>query len=385
MKILAIIGSGRMAWIMSRNAHKMGYETHCFSNVEPDYIREEVDVFHNISIFEKETIVDICKKLNVAGVVATTELTVSIAAYIAQELGTPGIEYQNSLQITDKFRNRTLCKDISEISQPAFYEVNSEEELAKIHCKYPIIVKPTGKGGKKGITVVDNKDALADAYKYAKDNSGEAPVIIEEFISGGQEYSVESLSYRGKHYVIQVTEKISSGPPHCVELGHHQPAAIPSDMRQKVEAAISKGLSAVGVDNTTCHTEIKIVDGKIYLIEFNARPGGDHIAWPLTELSTGYNIIKGAIEIATGTFSGVNLNSLKKNYAGVYFVTKQTAYLKPIFDECEKYDWLYHKNCVSDELQTLEHNDCYGTNSIMYFSREKRISLDNNTIDNKNI
>ena len=210
---------------------------------------------------------------------------------------------------------------------------------------------------------------------YAKESSDGNPIIIEEFISDGNEYSVESISYRGKHYIIQVTEKISSGPPHCVELGHHQPAAITIDMRKKIEIAVSKGLTAIGVDNSICHTEIKIKDDKIFLIEFNARPGGDHITWPLTELSTGYNMIKGAINIALDKFEKIDFSKFETNYAGVYFVTKQTSYLKQIFDTCENYEWLYQKNKVSEDLQTLEHNDCYGTNSIMYLSKKSRIEL----------
>jgi|LSQX01.1.fsa_nt_gb biotin carboxylase len=376
-KKLAIIGSGRMAWIISRNAHSMGLITHCFSNNEPDYIHDEVDVFHNISIFEKDAIVDICRAEYISGVIATTELTVSIAAYVAEKIGTPGIPYQNSLHITDKFRNRMVCLDIKEITQPAFYRISDDSELNKTDFHYPIIIKPTGKGGKKGITVVEKPEYLLSAYKYAKVNSGEEPVIIEEYIANGQEYSVESLTCKGKHYIIQVTEKISSGPPRCVELGHHQPAAISTEMRNRIESALSKGFTAIGVDNTTCHTEIKIFDDKIYLIEFNARPGGDHIAWPLTELSTGYNIIRGAINISIDCFNYVDYNKFKNYYSGVYFVTQQTAYLKPLFDVCEKYDWLYNKNKVSEQLQSLEHNDCYGTNSIIYFSKEKRINLEN--------
>ena len=187
----------------------------------------------------------------------------------------------------------------------------------------------------------------------------------------GTKQNCLSLSCKGKHYIIQVTEKISSGPPHCVELGHRQPADLSEKIRKDVEQAVSEGLAAIGVDNTTCHTEIKIIDGKIYLIEFNARPGGDHIAWPLTSLSTGFEYIKSAIKVALGEFNGIDIKSLKKNYAGVYFVTKQTEFLKPLFDVCERYDWLYHKNEVSKDLQLLEHNDCYGTNSIMYYSEVK--------------
>ena len=175
--------------------------------------------------------------------------------------------------------------------------------------------------------------------------------------------------------MIQVTEKISSGPPHCVELGHHQPAALTEEMRDNVEKAIIEGLTAIGVDNTPCHTEIKIVDEKVYLIEFNTRPGGDHIAWPLTTLSTGFNYIQGAIRIALNEFEPIDTKTLLRRYAGVYFVTSQSAHLKEAFNSCDNEPWLYEKNKVTDELVPLVHNDCYGVNSIIYYSEEGRIEL----------
>lgn len=373
---IAIIGSGRMAWLIGKNAHDMNVETHCFSNVEPEYIHETMDEFHNISIFEKETIVSICKDKGINGVIATTELTIAIAAYVARELGTPGLPYEISLVITNKYRNRESCKNLPLLLQPKYAEIIDFNDLTNRKIDFPIIVKPTSNGGKQGITVVQNHSELIEAYNLAKDKSGKNPIIIEEFLSGGKEYSVESLSCKGIHYIIQVTEKISSGPPHCVELGHSQPADLSDSTRNKVEQAVSEGLTAIGIDNTTCHTEIKIIDGKVYLIEFNARPGGDHIAWPLTSLSTGFEYIKSAIKVALKSFEGVDLKSLKKNYAGVYFVTKQTEFLKPLFDVCEQYDWLYHKNEVSKDLQLLEHNDCYGTNSIMYYSEREKPNID---------
>lgn len=365
-----------MAWIIGRNAHEMGIETYAFSNVDSAFIHESIDVFNNISIFEKDKIVEQCKEFGINGVIATTELTVPVAAYVAEKLQLPGLPYHISEVITDKYRNRVACQNVEGLCQPFFEKLYSREDLQGKDFKYPLIVKPTSKGGKQGITVVNCLDELLLAFDYAKESSHNGPVIVEEYVSGGQEYSVESLSYQGKHYIIQVTEKISSGPPHCVELGHHQPAALSTEMRKKVESVIISGLEAIGVDNSSCHTEIKIVDGDIYLIEFNCRPGGDHIAWPLTSLSTGYNYIKGAIQIAMGTFEEVDYSKFDRNYAGVYFVTQQSAYLKPIFDKCEQYDWLYHKNLVSDELLPLEHNDCYGTNSMIYLSKRGRPRID---------
>jgi biotin carboxylase len=375
MERLAIIGSGRMAWIMGKTAKEIGIETYCFSNVETPYINENVNHFVNISIFEKEEIVEICKKNHINGVIATTELTVAIASYIAEQLHTPGIPYNVSEKITDKYRNRLVCRDLEQLHQPLFYLVNNESELSRVECSYPIIVKPTCEGGKRGITVVNTVQELLTAFRFARQFSKQEPIIVEQFIAGGQEYSVESLSFNGKHYIIQVTEKISSGPPHCIELGHKQPAAISVELRNKIEYAVKEGLIAIGIDNTTCHTEIKVVNGEVYLIEFNARPGGDHIAYPLTKLSTGYNIIEGAIKISLNKFKPINTSLLDHNYAGVYFVTQQSEYLKPIFDVCENFDWLYEKNYVSEELQLLEHNDCYNTNSFMYFSRDSEPDL----------
>ncbi|MBR4349215.1 MAG: ATP-grasp domain-containing protein [Bacteroidales bacterium] len=376
MKKLAVIGSGRMAWIIGNQARKLGIITHCFSNVEPTFIHEAFDVFHNISIFEKDKIVDICKEEKIQGVLATTELTVEIAAFVAKELNTPGLQYEVARVITDKFRNRLLCKNLHLLHQPQFTVIDNREKLDALTIAFPVIVKPTSKGGKQGITVANSKAELLMAYNYAKEKSGESPVIIEGYLNGGKEYSVESLSWKGKHYIVQVTEKISSGPPHCVELGHRQPAELSDKMRKEVEEAVKEGLCAIGLDNSPCHTEIKIIEDQVYLIEFNARPGGDHIAWPLTTLSTGYEYIEGAIKIAMGEFQGLDTSKLKQYYAGVYFITKQTEYLKPLFDDCEKYPWLYQKNYVSDELQTLEHNDCYGTNSIMYYSENERPNID---------
>ena len=114
---------------------------------------------------------------------------------------------------------------------------------------------------------------------------------------------------------------------------------------------------------------------QIYLIEFNARPGGDHIAWPLVDLSTGFHYIQAAIKIACNNFTGVDYKKLKQRYAGVRFVTEQTAYLKPLFDVCEKFEWCYKKNEINEDLTCLKNNNGYNTNYFIYNS-DKPIDID---------
>ena len=110
MKKLAIIGGGVMASYFGEACHRLGYEGHYFSMIDGNVDDAKVDVFHEINIFEKEKIAEICKEIGVDGVVATTELSVPITAYVAEQLGLLGLSYDVAQVITDKYRNRECIK-----------------------------------------------------------------------------------------------------------------------------------------------------------------------------------------------------------------------------------------------------------------------------------
>lgn len=371
MDKLAIIGTGYMARIIGKRAKKLGIETHCFSIDEHSVASEVCDFFHNVNILDVDKLTEICRQIGVNGVVATTELTIWPSAVVAERMGLNGNKVNVAKEITNKFVIRDKVKNVIGLNQPRFWKITDEDNVPVIN-KYPVIVKPIAAGGKRGVTVVYEMENLKDAIKEAIELSKVKGALIEEFLDAGQEYSVESLSYNDKHYIIQVTEKDSSGAPHCVELGHHQPAILSEEMRSKVESVVKKALAAAGIENGPCHTEIKIIDNKIYLIEINGRPGGDHIAYPLTELSTGYPYITGIIMAALGKLDTSKLHEFEKHYCGVYFVTTQTAGLKKIFDNCENEKWFYKKNKVSEDLMPITHNDGFNTNYFMYLCDNER-------------
>lgn len=372
MRKLAIIGGGRMASIFSKSAREMNVETHCFSLKKGIVDQNSFDYVHDINILEKEEVLEICRSLNINGVVATTELTISVAAYVADKMKLNGIPLDIANVITDKNRNRLATQNVSGLIHPKFCVIDSIQEILDLNFKYPIILKPISKGGKRGISVINSKDDIENSFNYSKKDSGEEQrFIVEEYIDNGIECSVESLSYNGKNYIIQITEKITSGAPHCVELAHHQPANLSEIVKRKIENVLDEALTQLGIKNGACHTEIKIKGNDIYLIEFNARPGGDHIAYPLTELSTGYSYIKGAISIALNEFKLIEKENFINKSAGVLFICKQTQQFKPLFDICENYEWCYEKNYISDELESIIHNDGFNINYFIYCDNER--------------
>lgn len=369
MKKLAIIGAETMACNYAINAREMGVETHCFAYEKGAIAKDIVDNFYPISIFETDRIIAKCREVGVNGVVATTELTVHVAAHVARQLGLNCIDPTVASRLTDKYFNREAAKEVVGLNQPGYCVIRSREEAGRINLKFPLILKPIAEGGKRGITVVYSIDELSAAIEYAASESKRGyEIIVEEFLPEGIECSVETLSYHNKHMVIQVTEKISSGPPHCVELGHIQPARIRDEMRRKVEEVIPRMLTALGYDNGPSHTEIKIVGGRIYLIECNTRPGGDFITYPLVNLSTGYYHLKGAIQIALDEFAFPNRASFEKSCAGVCFVTDQTRFLASVFAVCQEYPWCYRKH-EAGPIEVMNHNNCDGTNYFIWHDK----------------
>ena len=373
MKKLAIIGGGVMAGYMGEACHRLGYEGHYFTMADGKVDDSMVDYFHEVNIFDKDAIVEICREIGVDGVVPTTELSVPITSYVADKLGLLGNSVEVAEVITNKYRNRECIKYLTDLLSPKYVEATCVEDINNSDVPYPMILKPVCLGGKRGITVVHSQKELVSAFDYAAKSFrvGIKPLVIaEQFLDGGIECSVESISFKGEHTIIQITQKDSSGAPHCVELGHHQPAPLSSEEWNKVVKGVSSGLTAIGLTNGPCHTEIKIINGDVYLIEFNARPGGDHIWYPLVELSSGFDIMAAIAQAAVGELKTIDTNSFARNYSGLYYVVKQTEYLKTIFDTCQNQSWCKEKNFITDEMTELIQNDMEHTNYMIYASEE---------------
>ena len=218
---------------------------------------------------------------------------------------------------------------------PKFASSKNKDELLKIIDNYPLIVKPVDRSGSRGVTKVYDEFQLYKAIDRATQESFEKNVIIEEFISG-KEYSVEMISWQGKHFFIQITEKETTGYPYYVEKGQHQPAIISTEKKMEIINLINKSLTALGVIYGASHSEIIINEnGKVYIVEIGARMGGDYIGSHLVYLSTGYDFLRGVIEIALGKFSEIKLNY--NYYSGVYFIIPEKGIVTEIIDNTDKY------------------------------------------------
>jgi len=351
-KKLAIINADKAQIPLVKKAKEMGVETHCFAWDKEGYTHCKgiADYYHPISILEKEKILEKCKEINIDGVTSIRhDFSVPIVAYIAENMGLPGNRYDDMIIASgNKFTMRqTLSKN--GVNCPRFAIANEGVDLSEF--KYPLIVKPVDRCASIGIMKVNNDKELKEAIHRAKQLSYIKEAIIEEYITG-KEVCALSISCEGEHYHLDIQDKVTSGPPYHVEIGHHQPADLTVEMQEKVKAETSKALTALNFNYGATDNELMIDEnGKVFIIEINARMGGDCTP-ELVTLSTGYDFLKGLIDVALNQFEKPVLPI--KKYSGIYYWSKETEYLKQIMDNKEKYPEIVEVQIDNEDLKFVQ-------------------------------
>lgn len=279
----------------------------------------DVDAFEVAAGDDFDTTLNIAKKYNISGVVtAATDKPLVMMARVAETLKLPFYSVQTAQWSTDKLQ---MKKRFQEFGIPCAkgVEVSSIEDLNKLEWNYPVIVKPRDNSGSRGVIYCKNENeatkALSEAFDYTHKNT----VLVEEVIEG-QEFSIESLHYNGKTHVIQFTQKITTEFPYNVELGHIQPADLSDDIKDEIRSTITRIAEAMGFDNCASHTELKINDNGITIIETSPRLGGDFITSMLTPLSTGVNLESLLIKMSLGQkISDEEFQPTEEKSSGVSF------------------------------------------------------------------
>ena len=367
MKKLAILGASYLQKPLVEKAIELGIETHCFAWDNKDAICKDIShYFYPISVLEKELILKKCEEINIDGITTiATDICVPTICFVAEKMNLIANSYLSGIISTNKAKMREafFLNDVNSPKSIALCKFNSEDFKG---FEFPLIVKPTDRSGSRGVVKVYDFNELEIGIKMALEQSTEKRVVVEEFISG-IEVSVESISWRGEHYILAITDKITTGEPYFVELAHHQPSQLAECFKVSIIAETLKALDALKIKFGASHSEFKIFNnGSIVAIEVGARMGGDFIGSHLVQLSTGYDFLKGVINVSLNEFSRPQLKI--KNFSGVYFLSKETEYLLSYFNKKNIFD--VEKNLQNTELSYIKNsNDRSGY--LIYKSHQK--------------
>ncbi len=350
---LAILGASYLQLPLVLKAKQLGLETLCFAWDQDAVAQEHCDKFFPISVLEKQNIYDVCADMQIDGITSiASDICVPTVSYVATKLGLIGNTEMSAQLCTNKFHMRqTLSKSGLNCPQYVTGCVPADLVVQASPLRYPLIAKPVDRSGSLGVQKVESPIDLKEAVTNASELSLSGHVIVEEFIEG-VEVSVETISWEGTHHHLCITDKETSGPPHFVELAHHQPSALPKSTRRLIERETSKSLTSLGVDYGASHAEFIVSENRVYITEIGARMGGDFIGSDLVNLSTGYDFLSAVISIALGHFQ----KPLIKHEAcsGVLFYSSESPEVWDLIHRAEQEPQLIRAELNGNQLNPLQ-------------------------------
>ena len=296
-KSVLVFGVGELQLSIINRANRKGLFTVGIDPCEDAYAKDACQAFEVVGGQDFEATLSVAKKYDVSAVVtAATDKTLVMMARVAKELNLPFYSVETAQWSTDKYqmKQRFIEGGVPCAQGRLIHNAAEAKDLF-----FPVICKPRDNSGSRGVKLCRDVNELQECIDEALDNSKLDTVLVEEFIED-REFSIESLHYEGKSDVIQFTEKRTTEFPYNVELGHKQPANLTDDERQQIRNIISKIAACMNFENCPSHTELKVNDRGVFVIETSPRLGGDYITSMLTPLSTGINLEDQLLHIALG-------------------------------------------------------------------------------------
>lgn len=278
------------------------------------------EVFH-CSIRDRNSVLNIALDFKANGIICgACDTGVLTAAYVCEALNLPGNTIEMALKATDKYE-MLKAFHASGLPHPKFQFIEKEKTADFcLELPFPVISKPVDSSGSRGIMKINCQEQLDSSLLYSANASVSCGVLVEEFMIG-QEVSVEMVVVDSQPFVLQITDKITSGAPHFYEMGHAQPSSLSHDAKTAITDLATKAVQSVGLKDSVAHVEIMLTDDGPMLIELGARLGGDCITTYLMDQSvSGLEMTEIAILIALGEHPDVTHNHNSGVCAAVRFI-----------------------------------------------------------------
>ena len=179
---------------------------------------------------------------------------------------------------------------------------------------FPVMVKAAAGGGGRGMRLVEEKSALADAIKTARSEAenafGSGDLILERAVIEPRHVEIQIFADSCGN-VIYLGERDCSVQRRHQKIIEEAPSPVMSDdLRERMGAAAVK--AAQNVQYLGAGTVEFLLDsaGEFYFLEMNTRLQVEH---PVTELVTGLDLVALQIRVAQGEPLGIEQSTISLN------------------------------------------------------------------------
>lgn len=226
-------------------------------------------------------LVNYLKSYDIKGIIPGAETGVLLADLLNEALDLPTSNGTKvSLARRDKFQMVQRLESCGVRYARSFKSHYLKEilEWAGQYNLFPMVIKPLTSSGSHGVKICNTLEEITCAFNEIMHqgdffNEPNQAVLIQEFLNG-QEYIVNTVSYQGRHHVVDIWRKykiLESGIP----INDYSELVHPDELiYSQLSAYISDVLNALEIKFGAGHSEIMVTNSGPVLIETAARLAG---------------------------------------------------------------------------------------------------------------
>jgi acetyl-CoA/propionyl-CoA carboxylase biotin carboxyl carrier protein len=178
------------------------------------------------------------------------------------------------------------------------------DEVDASHVGYPLLVKAAAGGGGKGMRIVREPAAFADALAAARREAlsafGDDTILVERYVEHGRHVEVQVLADHHGH-VVHLYERDCSAQRRHQKVIEEAPApTISAEVRRVLTesaVALAKQVGYTNAGTVEFLVDQSTAEEGVYFLEMNTRLQVEH---PVTELVTGLDLVHLQLRIAAG-------------------------------------------------------------------------------------
>jgi acetyl-CoA carboxylase, biotin carboxylase subunit len=188
-----------------------------------------------------------------------------------------------------------------------------EIRAAAAEVGFPIVLKPVGGGGGIGMSIVRDgselEKALAMAQRLGQAAFGNPRLYLEPFLEHARHVEIQLAADRDGH-VVHLGERECSVQRRYQKLIEETPSpAVDTALRERMAAVAVELARSAGYVNLGTVEFLVTPERDFYFMEMNTRIQVEH---PVTELTTGIDLVREQIRIAAGQPLGFEQRDVRR-------------------------------------------------------------------------
>ena len=180
------------------------------------------------------------------------------------------------------------------------YDAEKGLELAE-GIGYPVMIKASSGGGGKGMRIAESREAFADHFRLAQQESvnafGDHTMYIEKYVEEPRHIEIQILADKFGNVLWLGERDCSIQRRHQKMLEEAPCAVIDEELRERMGQTAVRAAKAAHYENAGTIEFLLDKHKNFYFMEMNTRIQVEH---PVTEMVTGIDLVKAQIRIAAG-------------------------------------------------------------------------------------